>query len=83
MSTEKKDEKVYRVAGVHVELGNLKDVKSIDDLKKKEIFSHLDDAGQDQANAKVWADLKSAESPKASAPVAQAAPAAAPAAAKV
>lgn len=78
MSTEKKDEKVYRVAGVHVELGNLKDVKSIDDLKKKDIFSHLDEAGQDQANAKVWADLKSAESPKAvvAAPVAQAAPAA-------
>lgn len=78
MSTEKKDEGVYRVAGVHVELANLKDVKTLDDLKKKEIFSHLDEASQEKANAQVFADLKTAESPKAvaSASVAQAAPAA-------
>lgn len=78
MSTEKKDEKVYRVAGVHVELANLKDVKTLDELKKKEIFSHLDESSQEKANAEVFAALKVAESPKAvaPAPVAQTAPAA-------
>ena len=73
MGNEKKG-KHYRVADVQIDRDSLKDVKTLDELKKKDIFSHLDADGQEKANAKLWADLKPAETAKA--------PAAAPAAAK-
>lgn len=71
MSKEKKEQH-YRVADVQIDRAALKDIKSIDELKKTEIFSHLDTGAQDKAYGKLWADLK----PAAAAPAPKAAEAA-------
>jgi hypothetical protein len=68
MSNEKKEEKLYRVHDVHIDRSTLKDIKSLDELKKTEIFVHLDPAAQDKAYAKLWADLKPEETAKSLAP---------------
>lgn len=49
-------EKKPIVHGSEINLSALKDVKSIDDLKSKNIFQHLDD--EDEAYNELWDILK-------------------------
>jgi hypothetical protein len=53
--------KVIKGVGVETDSRDLQNCKSIEDVEKLEIFSHLSKKDQDEANSELWDFVKDSE----------------------